>query len=189
MSGKTKPLYYWDTCIFLAWIQEEGPPRRKPGDMEGIDEVIKRMNSGEIRVFTSVLTHSEILDCKFLNQRAKDRYLQIFQRPEIIEANVDSGIAIIASELRNHYRKIRELLPPKDQSKVFDLKTPDAIHLATAIYYDAKEFHTFDGDGDKPGLLGLDGSVGNHSLRIRKPSGEQYSLLGDVPPMPEEVAK
>jgi hypothetical protein len=65
------------------------------------------------------------------------------------------------------------------------LLTPDAIHLATAIHYNADEFHTF--DGSKPrtprdkrytrsGLLLLDGNVAGHGLTVCKPTADQYEL-------------
>lgn len=64
MSGKTKPIIYWDTCIFLAWIKEEKPPQRKPGDIEGIEWIAGKVTSGEMLLFTSVITHTEVLASK-----------------------------------------------------------------------------------------------------------------------------
>jgi hypothetical protein len=36
MSG-IKPIVYWDTCIWLAWIKNE---KRDPGEMEGVQEQV-----------------------------------------------------------------------------------------------------------------------------------------------------
>ena len=60
-----------------------------------------------------------------------------------------------------------------------NIRVPDAIHLASAIQYEATEFHTFDGvrsGVNKGGLLTLDGNVGAHRLRICAPKAEQLNL-------------
>jgi hypothetical protein len=52
------------------------------------------------------------------------------------------------------------------------IKTPDAIHLATAILYDVDEMHTMDGwheDGKRDGLLALTGNVAEYKLWITEP--------------------
>ena len=43
MSG-TRPVYYWDTCLFLAWLKNE--TTRKAGEMDAIADVIARFNRG-----------------------------------------------------------------------------------------------------------------------------------------------
>ncbi|MGB8438102.1 MAG: hypothetical protein WCE26_01840 [Candidatus Acidiferrales bacterium] len=55
------PLYYWDTCIFLAWINDE---QRKSGEMDGVREVVERSKRREVRIMTSVLTSVEVLQSK-----------------------------------------------------------------------------------------------------------------------------
>lgn len=64
---------------------------------------------------------------------------------------------------------------------------PDAIHLASAILYDATEFHTFDGaraGANKAGLLTLDGNVAGHRLKICAPKAEQ--LIFQIPEAAED---
>ena len=59
------------------------------------------------------------------------------------------------------------------------IRVPDAIHLASAILYEATEFHTFDGvrsGVNKGGLLTLDGNVAGHRLRICAPKAEQLQF-------------
>src|SRR5260221_7388956 len=60
MAGAS-PLYYWDTCLFLAWLNDE---RRKTGEMDGVREVIARHKRREVRIVTSVLTRIEVLESK-----------------------------------------------------------------------------------------------------------------------------
>lgn len=182
MSGKTKPKIYWDTCVFLAWIQEEAPPKRKAGDMEGLERIITLVNRGEMLLFTSVLTHTEVLASK-MEDGAKSRYSAVFQRPEIIEIAVDNPIAKLASEIRDFYIQAREKLPAEQREQALKVSTPDAIHLATAIHYGAEEFHTFDGDDEKKrdGLLRLGDNVATYALKVRKPDDKQLGLLNNVP--------
>jgi hypothetical protein len=57
----------------------------------------------------------------------------------------------------------------REQHKI---KTPEAIHLATAIIFDVDEMHTMDGwheDGKRDGLLALNGNVAGYSLFITEP--------------------
>lgn len=58
------------------------------------------------------------------------------------------------------------------------LKTPDAIHLVTAILHRADEFHTFDET-----LTALSGNVAGHRLTICKPIAKN-SELDLNPPKP-----
>lgn len=185
MSGKAKPLLYWDSCVFLAWIQEEGPPFRKVEDMDGLQRVARLVGKGEMKLCTSVLTHVEILACK-MDDTAKKRYENVFLRPEVIEIGVDSPIALLASELRDFYIAAKDRLPIEQRKNALTLSTPDAIHLATAIHYGAEEFHTFDGDdkSNPDGLLRLGNMVAKYPLKIRKPDDQQLTLLVGIPPLP-----
>jgi hypothetical protein len=38
-----KPLYYWDTCLFLAWIKDE-----QRSEMDGVREVIARQKRRDV---------------------------------------------------------------------------------------------------------------------------------------------
>ena len=59
------------------------------------------------------------------------------------------------------------------------LQTPDAIHLATATIYNAREFHTFDDGGKGNGcfLLKLDGNVMGDKLKICRPFVAQAQMF------------
>jgi hypothetical protein len=39
MAGTNLPLYYWDTCLFLAWLKDE---ERKSGEMDGVRDIIQK---------------------------------------------------------------------------------------------------------------------------------------------------
>ena len=60
MAG-AEPTYYWDTCLFLAWIKDE---ERLSGEMDGVREIIERSKRREVKIVTSVLTTVEVLDSR-----------------------------------------------------------------------------------------------------------------------------
>ena len=60
MAGNS-PLYYWDSCLFIAWLKDE---QRKTGDMDGVREVIEQAKRREVKLMTSVLTLTEVLSSK-----------------------------------------------------------------------------------------------------------------------------
>lgn len=166
MAG-TDPIFYWDSCLFLAWLKDE---ERPTGEMDGVREVIDRFKRREVKIITSVLTTTEVLECKMPVGVGK-LFHGLMKR--VTRISMDSKIAEMAHDLRNHYSAD----PKKFDGKV--LATPDAIHLATAILYRANEFHTFDGgkkNGKHLGLLELSGDVGGHRLTICKPTARNPGL-------------
>lgn len=165
MAG-TDPIYYWDSCLFLAWIKDE---ERQSGDMDGVREVIERVKRRDATIVTSVLTLTEVLDSK-LPAGMKSLIDGLMKR--VNRVGMEIKIARMAHDLRDHYVQ---------RAGEFGGKTiavPDAIHLATAIMYRVTEFHTFDGGGfgKSLGLLSLSGNVGGHRLTICKPQARSPQL-------------
>ena len=158
MAGAS-PLYYWDTCLFLAWINDE---QRKTGEMDGVREMAARHKRREIKIMTSVVTQVEVLQCK-LPAGVDHLFIDFLKR--LIKTSVDSKIAGIAHDIRDFYSAQAHVNGGRT------LSTPDAIHLATAIFYRADAFHTFDENGSSKslGLLPLSGNVAGHKLTICKP--------------------
>jgi hypothetical protein len=56
-------------------------------------------------------------------------------------------------------------------------RVPDCIHLASAIHYEANEFHTSDGTGAESGRGKL--------LKLTNPIAEKYELNITVPRTPQ----
>ena len=165
MAG-AEPTYYWDSCVFLAWIQDEVRPS---GEMDGVREVIERSKRRECRIVTSVLTSVEVLDSR-LPVGLKKLFYGLLKR--INRLGMETKVAELAHDLRDHYMA---------RSAEFGGKTlsaPDAIHLATAIIHRVTEFHTFDQNGNAKnlGLLPLSGNVGGHKLIICKPQAKNPQL-------------
>ncbi|HWL06340.1 MAG TPA: PIN domain-containing protein [Xanthobacteraceae bacterium] len=165
MAG-TDPIYYWDTCLFLAWIKDE---ERPSGEMDGAREVIDRLKRREVKMVTSVLTSVEALQSK-LPVGMDTLFTGLMKR--VTRIGIDSKIATLAHDIRDHYMKRADEFDGKT------LSTPDAIHLATAILYRVSEFHTFDEKGSRKslGLIPLSGNVGGNKLTICKPQARNPGL-------------
>lgn len=161
MTG-SNPIYYWDTCIFLAWIKDEDRPI---GDMDGVREIIELSKKRDAIIMTSVLTSVEVLSA-YIPAGMDTLFQQLMRRVQRV--GIDTKIVTLAHDIRNHYTK--------QGSKT--IGTPDAIHLATAIIYRATEFHTFDCDGSSRslGLIPLSGNVAGNRLTICKPQTNRPQL-------------
>jgi predicted nucleic acid-binding protein len=155
-----KPIYYWDANIFLAWLKNE-VSNRKPGEMEGLAEVVAIIDRQEATMMTSVMTRTEVLESS-LPSHTQNIFGKIFDRPNVISVDVTAPISNMAHSIRDYYRQNGR-----------SLKTPDSIHLATAINHKVDEFHTF----DENDLIPLSGNVAGHRLIICKPKGIQGVLF------------
>jgi predicted nucleic acid-binding protein len=158
MAGAS-PTYYWDTCLFLAWLNDE---QRKAGEMDGVREIIARHRRREVRLVTSVLTQVEVLESR-IPVGVETQFQGLLKR--MTRLSMDTKVASLAHDLRDHYTSAAAATGGKT------ISVPDAIHLSTAIHYRVDEFHTFDENGNSRylGLIPLSGNVGGHNLTICKP--------------------
>jgi predicted nucleic acid-binding protein len=172
-----KPLIYWDTSIWLAWARNE---RRKPGDMEGVQEYIDRYDKGEILLCTSVLTEAKIMEHQLI-KTGHEQLRKFFDNPKINKLGADQAVARLIGEIRSYYF---------NQMAIDGLPTlgfGDALHLDSAILYECDEFLTFDeNDVRKPskakrGLIPLSGNVAGRRLTICKPLAKAPKLRLVVP--------
>lgn len=158
MRGNRK--YYWDSCAFIAWLRGES---LNPGELEGFEEIVKQVENGSATLFTSALTRSEVLEGKMLPSQKKT-FAELFQRKNVLSVDISDRVLNLCREIREWNSKI---------------STPDAIHLATAILYEADEFHTTDGGGKRKragDLLPLSGNVAGRDLKICTPQSNQLKL-------------
>ncbi len=140
--------------------------------MDGLAEVIDLVDRGKVILMTSVLWRAEVFDAS-LTAAQRRRVEEAFESRSIVELAIDSRIMSLTSEIRSYHKASKA----KDHLK--NIRVPDAIHLASAIHYDAEEFHTFDGakvGGAKGGLLSLNGNVAGHRLKICTPKAKQLTL-------------
>ncbi|MEQ8309507.1 MAG: PIN domain-containing protein [Sphingopyxis sp.] len=168
MAG-TKPIIYVDTCVFIAMLTGE---QRKDDESLHVAGFAAELERREVIAVTSALTKTEILECTLTDQQ-RTTMERLIRPPKVQRKDVSSSILDLATEIRNFYQEERR----SGRSNLPTVETPDAIHLATAIYYDCPRMFTFDeNDRDettkrpKRGLIPLSGIIaGRYSLVIQKP--------------------
>jgi len=149
-----RPRVYWDACIFIHWLKATGEL--------GVDEQFRRLDAKELTAVTSVLTVVEVLECDIPPER-KHLLPILKQNPDKLTiVQVGWKEAENAHEIRSHYKETTE-------AKV---KTPDAIHLATAVLTECDVFYTLD-----------------EKLTKLPEAGVLYGLKIEVPPHPPEPAQ
>lgn len=147
---------YWDSCAWLGLINDEN------NKWLGCQYVMSLAHKGLVEILASTFVLAEVFKTRCdepYKMLAEERDIILedyFSEEFIIKASVDLKVAIIARQLLRYYGE-------------YGLKKPqDAIHLATAVVYNADEMHTFDGSD----LLHLNGKIkrsDGKTLVIRKP--------------------
>ena len=161
------PLFYWDTAIFLAWLQNE---KRDPLEIAGIREMVSQIHENKVKLITSVMTYTEVLRSK-LTTNAEQVWTNVLKRRNVSLVTHDIRIAKLSSEIRDYYQQF------KDVNGLRTLSPADAVHLATAILYKVDCFYTFDEKGKNGrGLIPLSGNVAGYKLIICKPIGSQLNF-------------
>lgn len=120
-----KPLVAIDTAPFIYLIEED------PRYLSQVNTLFDQLDAGKIRAVTSELTLLEVL---VLPLREKD--VALAERYERILSNsknltlvaINKAVLRLAAQLRSQY----------------NVRTPDAIQLATAVRANAKRFITND---------------------------------------------
>lgn len=174
MAG-TKPIIYLDACIFISMLTGEQRPGNESAEVAGLGILIERR---EIVPVTSTMTRVEVLECK-LDDQKKEVMKRLIRPPKIQVKDAIAPIMDLAHELRDYYQQERDT----GISKLPTIETPDAIHLATAIYYECRTFYTFDendipnGSRPKRGLIPMSGVLAErYALTICKPQVESLGL-------------
>jgi predicted nucleic acid-binding protein len=152
-----KKKVYWDSCIWLALVKQE------PGRLTNCEHVLSLARRGEVEIWTSSLTLAEVFKKQCdgpatpstgLPEDQDGAFEAFISQDFVVEVQVDHQIGVTARRL------LRKHSPLK--------KPQDGVHLASAVYHDLDEFHTF----DAVNLLCLDGLVvtrNGHPLKICEP--------------------
>ena len=115
-----------DTAPLIYFVEEN------PAYLEIVDAFFEALARGEFRVVTSIVTLVEVLvyPLRAGNTELAQQYRDIlFNQENLVTVLVSPEIAELASQLR----------------AVHNLRTPDAIQIATAIQEEASFFFTNDG--------------------------------------------
>lgn len=167
MTGN-KRIVYVDACVFIAMLTGE---QRKGDESQQVAGFAAELERREVIAVTSALTSNEVLTCTLTPQQ-QGTMKRLIRPPKVQVKDVSLPILDISSEIRNFYQEERRA----GRSNLPTLETPDAIHLATAIYYECPTMFTFDendhegGKNPKRALIPLSGIVANrYPITICKP--------------------
>jgi predicted nucleic acid-binding protein len=160
-----KDLVYWDSCIFIAIINNE---KRPNNEMDGVYDCIDKIEKGQIRMM--ILRDLLFEEVELRTLEAAQKLRMIMKRGGIELPSKDVRIERLAKELCDYY----------DNHGPKPMGEKDALHLATAIHYRANAFYTFDSGGKRNNisLLSMNGNVaGIYPLLICKPPVTQWRLF------------
>ena len=147
---------YWDSCAFLAYINEE------PDRVDVVSGLLERSASGELTIYTSTLSRVEVA----FSRAERSSGVLDDETEHRIDALWDSGVAAMV-ELPAGVTDMARSLVRKAVADSVQLKPYDATHLATALWLSENgividEFHTFD-------RLLLDNAADLTGLTVCKP--------------------
>lgn len=143
---------YWDACAWLGLLNGE------TGRQQPLEHVWLKAQHGEAEIWTSAFCIAEVyrLKCEkqwtAISPEHDAKIDSLFDQDFVKIVQVDIEIARLAKRLLRTHEKLN--------------KPSDAIHLASAVYWDLDQLHTYD-DSDLLGLVvkTTDGS----DLNICKP--------------------
>jgi len=143
MAKLTKEKIYWDSDVFISLIDDDADR------MDAIRCVIDEIENGKAIIIVSTLVRVEVLPNKRVPEleRKFENFLKNWE--QVREVAIDRRVIEVAKRIRESGKNV---------------KTPDAIHLATAIVHGAPIFHTY----DKP-LIRLSGAAEIRGLTVCEP--------------------
>lgn len=134
--AKPLPRVYWDSCVFLAFLNAEEGRKQHVGD------VLEDAAAGRLEILTSTATIVEVAWAK----HEKDGGRLDVQVEDDIASFWDEGSPVALVEFHDALAVAARELIRYAVSEKWSLKPFDAIHLATAAHYNASAFHTYDVD-------------------------------------------
>ncbi len=145
---------YWDSCAFLAWLQNEAE------HADACNDTLEAAKTSGFIIMTSALTLTETLWLRGGPKLGEDKARilnRFFRRSFLRVVNVDRAVAEAAQRLVWHD----------------DVKPKDAIHVATALRYQCTLLETFD--------AALIARTGLYGLTIRAPKRRAQGSLDLTP--------
>lgn len=158
---------YWDSNVWLGLINGD------PNKTRAAEYVYNSGRAGTYEIWTSTLALTEVFLLAYeLNQPKPlddsniDKIEEMFEQEFVKLVPVDTEIAKSARLLRRHHAGLR---------------TPDAIHLASALKWSIGTLHTYDAKDLHPFDNKLKMKTGDF-LRIAHPDEPSAGPLFDQPP-------
>ena len=158
---------FWDSCVFIRLLSVTKDPA-KLAEREICKFCLQDAIDLKTEIVVSTTSFAEVVKTEDLisppvPEDTKEKIRLLFDEPYIIPISADLIVARAARELiwRHSW-----------------LKPIDAIVIASATYAKVDELFSYDGLGEKKGILDLDGQIGNPPMKIVKPHFEgQKSFL------------
>ena len=148
MSGDSREIIYWDSCIFIAFLKGEN---HGESATEAIRIQAAEFDANKIVLATSTVGVMEVLSMK-LEDEVKDKLEKMIRRSNFILIETNEFVARKAAILRNHcYTK------SKEAGKLeFKISPADAIHVSSGMAVEASKIVTTDKKDKKgKGELGM----------------------------------
>ena len=149
---------YWDSCLFLAYLQNKPEEREL---VETISALLRRAESGDALIVVSTLVLAEIRPRRTYDPSHVEVLWDLFHtnRPYLKMVGLSPRIAESAGTIGSEHQ----------------ITSPDAVHVATAWSERVDVMLTQDGARDKErrrsgGLLFYNGKIGKPPLKIAMPT-------------------
>ena len=137
---------YLDSCVFLAWLQEEN------NRADAVEALFGDAYSGKLQILSSALTIAEVLNIQGLKspipKEQREKVCNLFKNEWIVIKSVTRRVAEISQEL-----VWEEGIKPKD-----------GVHVATAILYNVPKLYSYDRELIRKGELST--NFGRVSRRV-----------------------
>ena len=160
---------FWDSCVFIYILSKFKDHQHEYRQRQEIcKNCLQEAIDGKVEIYISTMTIVEVNKTSEatspIPQEIRDKITNLINQPfvKVIPADLAR-----AEEGRQHIWDYSWLQPV------------DAVHLSCALHAEVEQLFTYDGKGEKKGLLDLDGLVGNPLLKIVWPyvEGVQTKLV------------
>jgi predicted nucleic acid-binding protein len=160
---------YWDACAWIGLLNNE-PDKHPP-----LRIIWEHAQRGQFEIWTSTYSYLEVLEGRpalgaaYPPEENDAKIYALFEQPYVKRVALDVEIGKLARSLKRKYHPILS-------------KRSDAIHLATALYWNLEELHPWDGSD----LLPLNEKINRRDgvpLKIIAPGPEVHGALfaGNAP--------
>lgn len=147
-----KLVTYWDACIHITILEKD----KKDLDLYNGSIYAKEcVEKKEHFLVLSQMIKLEITQTT-ISEKANKVFVEVLKRSNVMQISMGNRVTNLSGDLIRFCNGIGR-----------KLKSPDSIHLATALIYEVDEFYTND-----TGLLGLNGLLTipkYNALRISRP--------------------
>lgn len=125
---------YWDACCFISYLN---------GDVDRVpvlEALLEQAEREELLIVTSMVSLTEVA---FTAAERSGSELSEADE-DAIDALLGNRATVVLVEFSERIAREARALMRNAVARGWSLKPMDAIHLASALFADAREFHTYD---------------------------------------------